>query len=398
MAHAQPTHPQAWHARRLRCRARRWRRWRCAAKVGGTPARCARAPAASRAAAGWRGVPWGGMRGAAHTSTHAVSTRPPTRMPLRLKSLSRPPRLAQARNDLREPMLPQGGESPDANDGPRRSTIDGRPPRTLHGEATRRGCAAVACPGRRPGRADLRAYVLRRTSSQRKAARSACYGQGGSERVTWQRATEWRRTAEGRAQEAREAAGRAKAQGSRVERDRIALDLQPRVHRLKVHLPAPAPRRTCDETRTGTSAVGHQLRATGDFIRLTGEGRWWYVMDEGLAARGWRQQNYCGRCSGPQHKQSSDRRRLAWAVIGRRGGAHASKVTGIERKASCVPRSTRAEKQSAASFGRRRAAARAAEAPPCCRKRMMLSWVTPAPREHPRREGGGKKILFFCQP
>ena len=114
--------------------------------------------------------------------------------------------------------------------------------------------------------------------------------------------------------------------------------------------------------------VGHQLRATGDFIRLTGEGRWWYVMDEGLAARGWRQQNYCGRCSGPQHKQSSDRRRLAWAVIGRRGGAHASNVTGIERKASCVPRSSRAEKQSAASFGRRRAAARAAEAPPWSRK------------------------------
>ena len=147
MAHAQPTHPQAWHARRLRCRARRWRRWRCAAKVGGTPARCARAPAASRAAAGWRGVPWGGMRGAAHTSTHAVSTRPPTRMPLRLKSLSRPPRLAQARNNLREPMLPQGGESPDANDGPRRSTVmaDHR------GPSTARPLGAAALASRDPG-------------------------------------------------------------------------------------------------------------------------------------------------------------------------------------------------------------------------------------------------------
>jgi hypothetical protein len=77
-------------------------------------------------------------------------------------------------------MLPQGSESPSANDGLRRSTIDGRPPRTLHGEATRRGCAAVACPGRRRQRAGQQTWGSGRTSSQRKAARSARAELGGA--------------------------------------------------------------------------------------------------------------------------------------------------------------------------------------------------------------------------
>ena len=53
----------------------------------------------------------------------------------------------------------------------------------LQSQATWRGCAAVACPGRRLRRADLRAYESRRNSPHRKAARSARDRPGGHGRA-----------------------------------------------------------------------------------------------------------------------------------------------------------------------------------------------------------------------
>lgn len=118
------------------------------------------------------------------------------------------------------------------------------------------------------------------------------------------------------------------------------------------------------------------MRATGETTRLTGAGRWWYGMDEGLAACGWGQQNYCARCRWRQHKQSSGWRQLARTVIGRRGGAHASTATRVERKTRCPPRSTRPK------ITRRRATAGLAQqlretslAP--CIENAFQSWVTP---------------------
>jgi hypothetical protein len=110
-------------------------------------ARRARARRSTATSHAWRSRTSTATRGprptshAAHTSTTDVSTKPPARMPSSSKPLSHLPRLRQTRNDLWEPMLPQGGDSPYENDGPRRLTIDGRPPRTL-GRADLQQCAA----------------------------------------------------------------------------------------------------------------------------------------------------------------------------------------------------------------------------------------------------------------
>jgi hypothetical protein len=237
---------------------------------------------------------------------------------------------------------PQPATQGQARPGPQRTAIDGRPLRAgarepcLSERLRWRRVAWTAAATRGSARTRVETHFLS-PEGHTQLTRWA----GRPRPRPWHRVTEWRARAEGRAHEANEAAGRGDARLQIVERARIVLGPQLQAERLDLHLLCSLPGRTCGETRTGTKLRHERLRANGEFAALTGAGRWWYGIDEGLAARGWGQQNYCGRCSGPQHKQSSDRQRLAWAVIGQRGGAHASTATRVERKTSCPPRSTR---------------------------------------------------------